>query len=121
MAIAAGIDALRDAGIPLVMHYKKTSTGGYLPNRWMLPKALADETGVIFGSAFPGLDRLVEETDRYSDYQELTGKLEELRSLSLDTEADGHTRAVIEARIGELEGELAALDYKFDRRFIFRV
>ena len=27
LAIAAGIEALRDAGIPLVMNYKKTSRG----------------------------------------------------------------------------------------------
>ena len=27
LAIAAGIEALRDAGIPLVMQYKKTTTG----------------------------------------------------------------------------------------------
>ena len=58
LAIAAGIDALRDAGIPLVMRYKTTSKGTQLPERWGLPDALRDDTGVIFASAFPGL-RLV--------------------------------------------------------------
>ena len=54
LAMAAGLDALREAGIPLVQTYKKTSKGTYLPERWLLPEALRDETGVIFASAFPG-------------------------------------------------------------------
>ena len=55
LAMAAGIDALREAGIPLVQTYRKTTTGKYLPERWLLPEPLRDETGVIFASAFPGL------------------------------------------------------------------
>ena len=57
LAMAAGLDALREAGIPLVQTYKQTTTGKHLPDRWMLPEALRDETGVIFASAFPGGDR----------------------------------------------------------------
>ena len=56
LAMAAGIDALRDAGVPLVMRYKKTSKGTSLPDRWGLPDDIRDETGVIFASAFPGCD-----------------------------------------------------------------
>src|SRR5581483_9966970 len=56
LAMAAGIDALRDAGIPLVMRYKTTSKGTQLPDRWGLPDELRDDTGVIFASAFPGYD-----------------------------------------------------------------
>src|SRR4029077_7313846 len=37
LAIAAGIDALRDAGIPLVMRYKTTTKGTQLPDGWGLP------------------------------------------------------------------------------------
>ena len=55
LAIAAGIDALRDAGIPLVLRYKTTTTGTQLPDSWSLPDELRDDTGVIFASAFPGL------------------------------------------------------------------
>ena len=54
LAIAAGIDALRDAGIPLVMRYKTTSKNTQLPDRWGLPDALRDDTAVIFASVFPG-------------------------------------------------------------------
>ena len=53
LAIAAGMLALKDAGIPLVLYYKPTSTGGYLPDRWGLPAEMIDQTGVIFTSAFP--------------------------------------------------------------------
>ncbi len=53
LAIAAGILALKDAGIPLVLYYKPTSTGGYLPDGWGLPEEMIDNTGVIFTSAYP--------------------------------------------------------------------
>ena len=58
LAIGAGFDALRDAGIPLVMHYKTTTLGTQLPDRWGLPDALRDDTGIVFASAFPGLRQL---------------------------------------------------------------
>ena len=63
LAIGAGIDALRDAGIPLVRHYRTTSVGTQLPDRWMLPDDLRDGTGVIFASAFPGYNDLAERAD----------------------------------------------------------
>ena len=45
LALAAGIDALRDAGIPLVQHYKTTTTGTQLPDRWGLPERAARRHG----------------------------------------------------------------------------
>ena len=60
LALAAGIDALRDAGIPLVMRYKKTTVGSRLPDGWALPESMRDDTGVIFAAAFPGCDSLAE-------------------------------------------------------------
>ena len=54
LAIGAGFDALRDAGIPLVMRYRTTTIGTQLPDRWGLPDELRDDTGIIFASAFPG-------------------------------------------------------------------
>jgi acyl transferase domain-containing protein/NAD(P)H-dependent flavin oxidoreductase YrpB (nitropropane dioxygenase family)/phosphopantetheinyl transferase/NAD(P)-dependent dehydrogenase (short-subunit alcohol dehydrogenase family)/acyl carrier protein len=64
MAIAAGLEALRDAGIPLMLQTRKTSTGHELPDSWALPPALRKETGVIFASAFPGMASLVDEVTR---------------------------------------------------------
>ena len=81
LAIGAGIDALRDAGIPLVMRYKTTSKGTQLPDRWGLPDAMRDDTGVIFGSAFPGCDSFADIMSRYyTDHarREQLAMLEEL-------------------------------------------
>ncbi|MFA6584813.1 MAG: beta-ketoacyl synthase N-terminal-like domain-containing protein, partial [Elusimicrobiaceae bacterium] len=65
LAIGAGLLALKDAGIPLVMYYKKTSTGGYLPEKWGLPKDMIDSTGVIFTSAFPTAESIIKEVSAY--------------------------------------------------------
>ena len=65
LAIAVGLDTLRDAGVPLVLRYKTTSKGTQLPDRWALPDAMRDDTGVIFASAFPGLDSFADESARY--------------------------------------------------------
>ncbi len=122
LAIAAGIEALRDAGIPLVMAYKQTSTGSYLPDRWKLPEALADETGVIFASAFPGQDRIADEADKFYKYETLIKQIEELRHMeSLIPAQQMDLKEAFEKRILELEAEQARLDYHFDRRYIFRV
>ena len=122
LAIAAGIDALHDAGIPLVMSYKLTSKGTYLPDRWKLPEALADETGVIFGSAFPGLDQMASETANYYQYTTLVKQANELRSvLALVPETQMDLRRTLEKRIRELDAEAEKVDYNFDRRFVFRI
>jgi acyl transferase domain-containing protein/NAD(P)-dependent dehydrogenase (short-subunit alcohol dehydrogenase family)/acyl carrier protein len=70
LAVGAGIEALRDAGIPLVRHYRRTTTGSYLPDRWRLPISMSDETGVIFASAFPGFDNVVGEVMRFYEARE---------------------------------------------------
>jgi acyl transferase domain-containing protein len=123
LAIAAGLDALRDAGIPLVMHYRSTSKGTRLPERWMLPEPLRDETGVIFASAFPGLDAFAEEISRFHEdraRQQRRELLAALRERCADG-PDGLLREEIERRLHELDQESAANPYAFDRRFLFRV
>ena len=122
LAIAAGIDALRDAGIPLVMAYRRTSKGTFLPDRWRLPEALADETGVIFGSAFPGLDRMADEAGRFYQHKNLLQQIKELNHLQQTIPATQKSaREIIARRLVELENQLNEQDYHFDRRFIFRV
>ncbi|MCO5184687.1 MAG: SDR family NAD(P)-dependent oxidoreductase [Anaerolineae bacterium] len=120
LAMAAGLDALREAGIPLVMTYKKTTTGKYLPVNWMLPEALRDETGVIFASAFPGGDRFAEEFSNYYVHQnrlDQINTLEDLRRYAIDAD----TTNEINRRINELRAELERNPYNFDRRFLFRI
>ena len=78
LAIAAGIDALRDAGIPLVQHYKDTTRGTKLPDKWRLPDALRDDTGVIFASAFPGSATSPREMNAFWTERVKRARLEEL-------------------------------------------
>ena len=120
LAIAAGLDALREAGIPLVQTYKRTSTGKHLPERWMLPEALRDETGVIFASAFPGGDRFADEFTRYYTYRNRVEQLETLEDLRNYT-TDGATLSELSRRITELRDTLEREPYVFDRRFLFRI
>ncbi len=81
---------------------------------------MRDETGVIFASAFPGLDRFADEAERYYRYEErLTRRelLEDLRRYTRDPE----TLREIQRRQAELEDELQREPYGFDRRFLLRV
>jgi len=125
LAIAAGIDALRDAGIPLVMHYKNTTKGTKLRDKWGLPEDMRDDTGVIFGSAFPGQDSLAEIISSYYKYRIKYERLEELKNLrtklSKKDPTDKSTIEEIDKKIQTLETELEKNHYTFDRRFLFRV
>jgi acyl transferase domain-containing protein/NAD(P)-dependent dehydrogenase (short-subunit alcohol dehydrogenase family) len=123
LAIGAGIDALRDAGIPLVMRYKTTTRGTRLPERWGLPDELRDSTGVIFASAFPGLDAFAGYQERYRHDQVRRARLAELSSLRARLgEGDGGPLvAEIDRRIHEIEGEIARQPEVLDHRFLFRV
>ncbi|MBK7215556.1 MAG: acyltransferase domain-containing protein [Candidatus Promineofilum sp.] len=120
LAMAAGIDALREAGIPLVQTYKRTSTGKYLPERWMLPEAMRDDTGVIFASAFPGGDRFADEFTRYHTWLSRKQQLEMLEDLR-NYSADSATLNEIARRIETLRDQLEREPYVFDRRFLFRI
>ncbi|MBP7147490.1 MAG: acyltransferase domain-containing protein, partial [Acidobacteria bacterium] len=71
LAVAAGIEALRDAGIPLQRAYRTSSTGKRIPCGWSLPEPLRDETAVIFASAYPGLDRVI---DQVSEFERRRGQ-----------------------------------------------
>ena len=125
MAIAAGLDALRDAGIPLVKAYKTTTTGSKLPDRWRLPDALRDETGVIFASAFPGIDAFSDQLDGYYTERGHREQLEGLESLrdwfSHQGNGSGSGLDEIDRRIAELKSLVGRTEFRFDRKFLFRV
>ena len=124
LAIAAGIDALRDAGIPLVMRYKTTSKGTQLPDRWALPDSLRDDTGVIFASAFPGCDAFADEMSRYFNdrsRREQLGLLENLLARSSRANGDTVLEQEIERRKEDLQDAIEKEPYVFDRRFLLKV
>ena len=124
LAIAVGIDAMRDAGIPLVMRYKTTSKGTQLPDRWGLPDALRDDTGVIFGSAFPGYDSYADEMARYyADHARreqlgLAGK-HGRRSCWHQWPFASWPRKSF-ARSRSCARQIEKIPYVFDRRFLLR-
>jgi acyl transferase domain-containing protein/acyl carrier protein/NAD(P)-dependent dehydrogenase (short-subunit alcohol dehydrogenase family) len=124
LAIGAGIDALRDAGIPLVMRYKTTTKGTKLPDRWQLPDEIRDDTGILFTSAFPGYDSYEQIISGFHEDRARRERLQELDSLySLAKSAgtgDG-IAAELNRRIEALRREIEENTYHFDRRFLFRV
>ncbi|MGA3315654.1 MAG: SDR family NAD(P)-dependent oxidoreductase [Candidatus Korobacteraceae bacterium] len=123
LAIGAGIDALRDAGIPLVMRYKTTTKGTQLPDRWGLPDAMRDDTGVIFGSAFPGCDSFADIMSGYYKDHERREQLALLEGLRARAAGNGHSGLgqELDQRIGELRLAIEKHPYVFDRRFLLRV
>ncbi|MFZ0912714.1 MAG: SDR family NAD(P)-dependent oxidoreductase [Candidatus Korobacteraceae bacterium] len=123
LAIGAGIDALRDAGIPLVMRYKTTTKGTQLPDRWGLPDAMRDDTGVIFGSAFPGCDSFADIMGSYYKDHERRQQLTLLEGLRARATGNGHSDLgqELDQRIGELRLAIEKQPYVFDRRFLLRV
>ncbi|MHA1910309.1 MAG: beta-ketoacyl synthase N-terminal-like domain-containing protein, partial [Candidatus Kariarchaeaceae archaeon] len=125
LAIGAGLEALKDAGIPLIQLYQKTSTGKYLPKDWALPEELQDETGVIFASAFPGYNNLI---------SEITGHVTDKIKTKNDLERKNYFERIVEAVSNPDEkNELAKImdewtsgqtkedQYQFNRKFLFRI
>jgi acyl transferase domain-containing protein len=121
LAIGAGFDALRDAGIPLVMRYKTTTLGTQLPDRWGLPDALRDDTGVIFASAFPGYDRFAEDVEAYIADRSRREHLLALEGVRARLDGTEPAAAEVDRLIADLRAEMEAHPYGFDRRFLFRV
>ena len=123
LAIAAGMEALRDAGIPLIMRYKTTTRGTRLADRWALPDALRDETGVIFASAFPGYNSLAEDMTRHHADRARRERLADLQAIRgrLDGRTASEVLAEVDRRIQELERSIAAEPYALDRRYLFRI
>ena len=120
LAIGAGLDALRDAGLPLALQYRTTTKNTLLPDRWLLPEELRDETGVIFASAFPGIDYFAGETRRFYHDQarrQRVAELEELRA----TMGDGEPAAELDRRLAAARHDLEQNAYTFDRRFLFNL
>ena len=125
LAIGSGLDALRDAGLPLVRRYKTTTKGSQLPDRWALADEVRDETGVIFASAFPGVNYFARESKRFYEAQAAQRRFEELQDLKRRLGANGETAREIlvelDRKLDEAQREVEATAYTFDRRFLFRL
>ena len=103
LAIGAGIDALRDAGIPLVRHYHTTTLGTQLPGPWGLPDDLRDDTGVVFASAFPGYESFAGDINRYHEDRARRTELATLTDVRGRMNAADQAVAEVDRRIAELQ------------------
>jgi malonyl CoA-acyl carrier protein transacylase/acyl carrier protein len=120
LAIGAGYDALRDAGIPLTMHYKETTLGTQLPERWGLPAQLRDDTGIVFASAFPGYDAFGNDLQGYYEDRARREQLEVLLDVRARLRGDEPVATELDRRIAELRSTIEHEGFRFDRRFLFR-
>ncbi len=120
LAIGAGIDALRDAGIPLVRHYHTTTLGTQLPGPWGLPDELRDDTGVVFASAFPGYESFAHDINCYQEDRSRRTELATLADVRARMNTADQAAAEVDRRIAGLRHTLETHPFAFDRRFLFR-
>ncbi len=120
LAIGAGIDALRDAGIPLVRHYHTTTVGTQLPGPWGLPDDLRDDTGVVFASAFPGYESFASDINAYQEDRARRTELATLRDVRGRMNAADQAAGEVDRRIAALRHAIDTHPFAFDRRFLFR-
>jgi acyl transferase domain-containing protein len=120
LAIGAGLDALHDAGVPLVRSYHTTTLGTQLPGPWRLPAALRDETGVIFASAFPGYDSFAQDLNHYHEDRARRHELATLKDVRARMSAADPAVAEVDRRITDLRHAIESQPFKFDRRWLFR-
>ena len=64
LALAAGLEALKDAGLPLIAVEQVNKAGKRLIQQWHLPESERNRTGVIFASCFPGIDQAMRHAQR---------------------------------------------------------
>ena len=67
LAVASGLLALRDAGIPLTPVEQIGKGGLRLITNWQVPKIHRDRTGVIFSSCFPGIQSVLKHANTDGD------------------------------------------------------
>lgn len=122
VSIAAGLEALKDAGI--------VSGIGEGTSGWVLPEHLQNTTGIVYATSFPALDTAIEEVSKFflskmATKEIITDVVANLRNrleksygqLSSETES-----ALVQlAKAAEEAKETDAKPYEFDRKFLFRV
>jgi hypothetical protein len=119
LAMAAGLDALREAGIPLVQTYRTTHRAPICPTAGCCPRPARRDRRYL-RQRLPRrrpLRRRVQAATTPGEPQAAVGTLEDCAT----TPSDAGTLNEIGRRIAELRDELERNPYEFDRRFIFRI
>jgi len=125
VAVAAGFEALKDAGL--------VSGRSNTLDEWKLPEELRDGTGVVYASSFPAMDAAVGEVMRFLQSQTveaasssslISALRERFRQFCPDNELSPEDEAAF-ARLSSRSSEelqpSSSSDYEFDRKFLFRV
>eukprot|EP00981_Chlorochromonas_danica_P014969 scaffold9701_cov265-Ochromonas_danica.AAC.6 len=125
VSIAAGLEALKDAGI---VNGEGPGTKG-----WELPASMQNTTGVVYATSFPALDTAVEEVTKYFKTKSvdslapnqlvtaLRNRLEKsLHGDALSQETEDALKKLEEA-CQEASNVVDSSKYEFDRKFLFRV
>ncbi len=125
LAIAAGIEALKDAGIPLVMNYQKTTTGNLMQKGYSLPAEMQENTGVIFSSVFASFETLLKEVYKYHKdrlYKDVYKDFEEIYYFLMEKVGDKPVKDRLTEWFYKFKDNFK--DYKafeFDRNILFNL
>ncbi|OLS23139.1 MAG: 3-oxoacyl-[acyl-carrier-protein] synthase 2 [Candidatus Heimdallarchaeota archaeon LC_2] len=117
LAIAAGLEALKDAKIPLVPQ-DRNLTGS---KGWELPKAYQKSTGIIFASSFPVLDAISQEITNYLENKLREEFVKEIKQLhvKLQLESQTHQEKIFTDFLNVKKDEISG--YQFDRKILFKL
>ncbi len=125
LAMAAGLEALKDAHIPLVQGYKKTSTGSSIPDAFVLPEEMQETTGVIMTGIFPGFETLLHHLNAYYYNKFYVKPYEELENIYyhlMENLADRDMKDVITDWFFRIrERRKVYGQYKFERNILFDI
>ena len=124
VAVAAGLEALKDAKIV-------TGEGDGLSG-WVLPLSMQDTTGVVYATSFPALDAAIEEVSKFfetktvkgSQIPEIVTGLRKRLENAIGKLSPQSEEALVEISKLALEAttkEAPIKKYEFDRKFLFRV
>lgn len=125
VAVAAGLEALKDAGI---VHGDGDGTSG-----WILPPSMQETTGVVYATSFPALDAAIGEVSKYFSTKSVSNQrvssiIESLRArlekavgkLSSDTEDALNSLQSLADEVSPI-ADSNIKDYEFDRKFLFKM
>ncbi len=127
LAFAAGIEALRDAGIPLMPLKVKTSVGKDIVKGWALPESLRNETGIVFASAFPAYSNLISVISEFLVDKYKTKNKEEIHILFdelIGQISDKKSKTRMQEWYQENKTQITSdkdSRFQFSRKFLFKI
>lgn len=133
VSVAAGLEALRDAGI--------VSGEGIGTTGWVLPEHLQPTTGIVYATSFPALDTAITEVTKFFRTRDVnrlgaSALVSCLKNKFAATVGGEGLSTEVETAFAELEAAATTLQspdenldqnsesndvYEFDRKFLFRV